>query len=67
MAAPTVADPNAGLAMFSNEGVDELIPEPAFDYRTHKLTADAAHNLVSSLTRAMVAIEDKTGRFKYQR
>lgn len=59
------ANPNP-KAMFSNEGVAELIPPPAFDYRTYELRADEVHSLIGRVTEALINIKDETGRFSYR-
>lgn len=63
----TQAYRNTMEGMFSNKGVDELAPRPRFDYETYELKWDEVDSLVERITDALVKIEDKTGRFRYQR
>jgi hypothetical protein len=52
--------------MFSNEGVDELIPPAAFDYKTYDLQVGEVHKLIERVTEALINIKDATGRFSYK-
>jgi len=58
---------NTMEGMFSSKGVDELAPEPMFDYRTYTLEEAEVHRLMRRVTEALIDIEDKAGRFRYSR
>jgi len=64
--APAVEKDVNPAFMFSNEGVDELIPPPLFDHKTYEITEENVHRLVGSVTEALVNIKDETGRFSYK-
>ncbi|OCF61998.1 hypothetical protein L486_01664 [Kwoniella mangroviensis CBS 10435] len=53
-------------ALFTADGFDELVPSPAFDYRTYELDQDEAEDKLSLLIKGMTEVADKTGRFVYQ-
>nr|XP_018262650.1 uncharacterized protein I303_04129 [Kwoniella dejecticola CBS 10117]OBR84808.1 hypothetical protein I303_04129 [Kwoniella dejecticola CBS 10117] len=53
-------------ALFSADGFDELIPPPAFDYRSYELDNAEAESKLALLIEGMTKVEDKTGRFVYQ-
>lgn len=63
------SDPSqAAKALFTvGDGFDELTPAPAFDYRTYKLDNVEAERQLALLIDGMTKVEDKTGRFVYQR
>jgi len=63
----TQAYRNTMEGMFSNKGVDELAPPPRFDHKSYELRWGEVDKLVERITDALVKIEDKTGRFRYQR
>ena len=63
--AETQAYRNTMEGMFSSKGVDELAPPPKFDYKTYELEERKMHDLMGRVTDALIAIEDKTGRFRY--
>ncbi|WWC62291.1 uncharacterized protein I303_104887 [Kwoniella dejecticola CBS 10117] len=50
-------------ALFSADGFDELIPPPAFDYRSYELDNAEAESKLALLIEGMTKVEDKTGRF----
>ncbi|WWC95599.1 hypothetical protein V866_002464 [Kwoniella sp. B9012] len=53
-------------ALFTADGFDELVPPPAFDYRTYELNPDEAEDKLALLIKGMTEVADKTGRFVYQ-
>ncbi|WVQ66270.1 uncharacterized protein L199_004449 [Kwoniella botswanensis] len=53
-------------ALFTADGFDELVPSPAFDYRTYELNQDEAEDKLALLIKGMTEVADKTGRFVYQ-
>ena len=68
MLAPIRADdPAATATLFTAEGCEELIPPPAFDYRSYRLDVEEAIDKLTLLIDGMTKVEDKTGRWVYQR
>jgi hypothetical protein len=65
--AETQAFRNTMEGMFSSKGVIELAPPPKFDYKTYELEEGEVHRLMRRVTDGLIAIEDKTGRFRYSR
>lgn len=57
-------DPN-DKSLFSNEGVKELIPPPAFDYRTYELDLGEVEDVIERVTHHLVHLKASDPRFTY--
>ena len=59
-------DPN-DKGLFSNEGVNELIPPFNFDYTTHVIEVDEVEDVIARVTEYMVHLKASDPRFLYTR